>query len=36
MARNYVIVGNGPAGVTAAETVRRHDAGAGSDRRHER
>jgi NADPH-dependent 2,4-dienoyl-CoA reductase/sulfur reductase-like enzyme len=26
MARRYVIVGNGPAGVTAAETIRRHDA----------
>ena len=25
MARRYVIVGNGPAGVTAAETIRRHD-----------
>ena len=28
MARRYVIVGNGPAGFAAAETVRRHDAGA--------
>jgi len=28
MTRHYVIVGNGPAGVTAAETVRRHDTGA--------
>ena len=26
MARRYVIVGNGPAGVTAAETIRSHDA----------
>jgi NADPH-dependent 2,4-dienoyl-CoA reductase/sulfur reductase-like enzyme len=26
MPRRYVIVGNGPAGVTAAETIRRHDA----------
>lgn len=25
MARRYVIVGNGPAGATAAETIRRHD-----------
>ena len=25
MARRYVIVGNGPAGVSAAETIRRHD-----------
>lgn len=25
MARRYVIVGNGPAGLTAAETIRRHD-----------
>ena len=26
MTRRYLIVGNGPAGVTAAETIRRHDA----------
>ncbi|MBF8257332.1 MAG: FAD-dependent pyridine nucleotide-disulfide oxidoreductase, partial [Anaerolineales bacterium] len=26
MTRRYVIVGNGPAGLTAAETIRRHDA----------
>jgi NADPH-dependent 2,4-dienoyl-CoA reductase/sulfur reductase-like enzyme len=26
MARRYLIVGNGPAGVTAAETIRRHEA----------
>ena len=25
MARRYVIVGNGPAGLTAAETIRRND-----------
>jgi NAD(P)H-nitrite reductase large subunit len=28
MARRYVIVGNGPAGLTAAETIREHDAAA--------
>jgi nitrite reductase (NADH) large subunit len=28
MARRYVIVGNGPAGVGAAEAIRRHDVGA--------
>ncbi|MCJ7711538.1 MAG: NAD(P)/FAD-dependent oxidoreductase, partial [Chloroflexi bacterium] len=27
MARRYVIVGNGPAGFAAAETIRRHDEG---------
>jgi NADPH-dependent 2,4-dienoyl-CoA reductase/sulfur reductase-like enzyme len=31
MARRYVIVGNGPAGFAAAETIRRHDAGGDID-----